>query len=737
MMVKKVKQGDAVAPDLFALQKTENIQAHKADKAFENGQKSVSPALTLNEAGRKHKKLSQAIAEHDKHYYQDDTPAVSDAEYDALRQELNALENAFPELKTAESVSQKVGAAPSEKFAKSSHAVPMLSLDNAFSEGDVCDFAQRVARFLNIPVDGIAFTAEPKIDGLSANLRYENGILVRGATRGDGQIGEDITRNLRTLKDIPEKLMGENIPDLIEIRGEVYMSHADFAALNERQSAAGKPLFANPRNAAAGSLRQLDASITASRPLHFFAYTWGKATTLPATTQSDMVKVFDAWGFKTNPLMALCASVAELLHYYKELELKRAALGYDIDGVVYKVNRLDLQERLGQVARAPRWAIAHKFAAEQAVTVLEAIDIQVGRTGVLTPVAKLKPINVGGVIVSNATLHNADEIMRKDVRVGDTVVVQRAGDVIPQVMRVVPDQPRGEVFEFPKNCPVCGSHVVREVNERTGGHDAASRCTGGLICSAQAVERLRHFVSRNAFDIEGLGKKQVAFFFTDPDLPVRNPVDIFTLARRDEQNFKKLKHKEGFGELSSRKLFQAIEERRTIALNRFIFALGIPHIGDVTAKILARHYGSFSALHAAAAEAQDVFSSAWGELISINGIGNIVGQAIVEFFAEEHNRDILRGLLAEVTPVFADDRQSDSPVTGKTVVFTGTLVRMTRDEAKAGAERLGAKVSSSVSAKTSYVIAGESAGSKLVKAQELNVAVLTEDEWLQLIGVEL
>jgi len=689
--------------------------------------------LSREEAVAELERLAGEIAEHDRRYYQEDAPSVSDAEYDGLRQRNAAIEAAFPDLVRPDSPSLRVGAAPSEKFAKVRHRVPMLSLDNAFDEADVEGFVERIRRFLKIDADTeVAFTAEPKIDGLSASLRYENGVLVQAATRGDGEEGEDITANIRTIGEIPHRLKGKGFGDVFEVRGEVYMSHADFEALNGRQEADGKPLFANPRNAAAGSLRQLDPRVTASRPLRFFAYAWGETDGLPAETQWGVYEAFGTWGLPTNPLMRRVGSVAEIMDFYRHVEESRASLGYDIDGVVYKVDRLDWQTRLGFVSRSPRWAIAHKFPAEKATTVLEDIEIQVGRTGALTPVAKLKPVTVGGVVVSNATLHNEDEIARKDVRIGDTVIVQRAGDVIPQILGAVMEKrPKDAVpYEFPTQCPVCGSHAVREINPRTGKEDVVRRCTGSLVCPAQAVEKLIHFVSRNAFDIEGLGAKQVTAFFEDG--LIRTPADIFTLKARDEQNLKKLKDREGWGSTSVRNLFEAIDERRNIDLNRFIFALGIRHIGETTAKLLARHYGTFEAFRAAVdAASEGSESEAFQDLLSIDGIGITVAEALVEFFAEPRNGEVIDALLEGVTPKEAEQPQGvESPVTGKTVVFTGSLERFTRDEAKAMAERLGAKVASSVSSKTDLVVAGPGAGSKLKKATELGIEVIDEDTWL-------
>ncbi len=692
--------------------------------------------LTADEAAVELERLAGAIAENDRLYYQEDQPRLSDADYDALRERNAAIEARFPELVRPDSPSLRVGAAPSEKFAKVRHKVPMLSLDNAFEEADVEGFVERIRSFLNLPADAeTLFTAEPKIDGLSIALRYENGLFVQGATRGDGEEGEDVTANIKTIHDIPKRLKGNGFGDVFEVRGEVYMSHADFEKLNERQEADGKPLFANPRNAAAGSLRQLDPAITASRPLKFFAYAWGETGALPADTQWGVYEAFREWGLPTNPLMRLVKSVPEIMNFYHGIEETRASLGYDIDGVVYKVDRLDWQLRLGFRSRSPRWAIAHKFPAEKAMTVLEDIEIQVGRTGALTPVAKLKPVTVGGVVVSNATLHNEDEIARKDVRIGDTVILQRAGDVIPQILGIVPEKrPKDAVpYEFPHKCPVCGSHAVREINPRTGKEDVVRRCTGSLICPAQAVEKLRHFVSRHAFDIEGLGEKQVTVFFED-DL-VKTPADIFTLEARDAQSLKKLKDREGWGSTSVRNLFAAINERRDIDLNRFIYALGIRHVGETNAKLLARHYGTFEAFRAgvkAAHHGPD--SEAYQDLLSIEGIGETVADALVEFFAEPRNEHQIDALLAEVTPKEAErPRASGSPVAGKTVVFTGSLERLTRNEAKAMAERYGAKVASSVSAKTDLVVAGPGAGSKLKKASELGIEVIDEDAWFDLV----
>ncbi|EEE45540.2 NAD-dependent DNA ligase LigA [Roseibium alexandrii] len=704
--------------------------------------------LTPEAAKAELERLASEIAEHDRRYHQEDAPTISDADYDALRRRNSAIEARFPDLILADGPSAQVGAAPASGFGKITHRVPMLSLDNAFSDDDVRDFVGRVRRFLKFdPLMGaLAVTAEPKIDGLSLSLRYEDGKLVYAATRGDGTTGENVTANAKTITDIPHTLAG-SVLDVVEVRGEVYMAHKDFEALNARMVANGGKVFANPRNAAAGSLRQLKSEITASRPLRFFAYAWGEMSTLPKDTQDGMVAQLAAWGFQINPLMKRCETVEELLAVYHGIEENRAQLDYDIDGVVYKVDRLDLQERLGFVSRSPRWAIAHKFPAEQAWTVLNDIEIQVGRTGALTPVAKLEPITVGGVVVSNATLHNEDYIKGigqdgepirggKDLRKGDAVKIQRAGDVIPQIVDVDLDKrlDGAEPYEFPTRCPRCNSHAVREENEKTGRKDAVRRCTGGLICPAQATEKLKHFVSRNAFDIEGFGDKQVDAFYQD-DL-VMTAADIFTLAERDKQSLTKLRNREGWGAVSAKNLFEAIDARREIDLHRFIFALGIRHVGEGNAKLLARAYGSWANFYKAMTEASDHGSEAWAELNDIDGIGHIVADALVEFFAENHNREQLDALLQEVTPTDAEKIDaSGSPVAGKTVVFTGSLERMTRDEAKAMAERFGAKVSGSVSKKTDLVVAGPGAGSKLKKASELEIEVISEDDWFDLVDV--
>ncbi len=681
-------------------------------------------------------RLRLTVEAHNERYYQKDAPTVSDADYDALRQRIVAIEEKFPDLVTSESPTQTVGAAPARGFAKVQHAVPMLSLGNAFSDEDVSEFVTRIRRFLKLAADMFpAIVAEPKIDGLSLSLRYEDGELVKAATRGDGFTGEDVTANARTMTEIPNTLKGKSIPAACEIRGEVYMLKTDFLALNTKQEEAGDTVFANPRNSAAGSLRQKDVSITASRPLKFFAYAWGEMSDYPSDTQHGMLDWLDKAGFTVNPLIDLCKDVDDILAFYKRIGEQRATLGYDIDGVVYKVDRLDWQERLGFAGRAPRWAIAHKFAAEQATTILEKIEIQVGRTGALTPVARLQPITVGGVVVQNATLHNADEIARKDVREGDTVVIQRAGDVIPQIVSVVLDKrPKAATpYEFPTTCPRCGSHVASEEGE------VVRRCTGGLICPAQAVEKLKHFVSRLAFDIDGLGDKQIQEFYDDGR--VMHPVDIFTLEKRDKRAEKKLADREGYGEVSVRNLFAAIDDRRRIELNRLIFALGIRHIGEGNAKLLARHYGSIDLFRAAMTDAaagqtdDGNASEAYQDLNDIDGVGEIVAEALVEFFAEPRNVTALNDLIDELDDVIpAAQVAASSPVAGKTVVFTGSLEKFTRDEAKARAERLGAKVAGSVSKKTDYVVAGPKAGSKLKDAEKHGVKIMSEEEWLKLIG---
>lgn len=678
--------------------------------------------LTPAQAASEHARLAVEVSEHNRLYYQDDAPRVSDAEYDALFRRLQDIEARFPELVTPESPTQQVGAEPTSGFAKVRHAVPMLSLANAFDDDDVIDFVARVRRFLNPPDDEpVVLVAEPKIDGLSVSLRYEYRTFVRGATRGDGAEGEDITANLRTIVDIPAELP-EDAPDILEVRGEVFMPKSEFAALNARQAAADDKVFANPRNAAAGSLRQLDPSITASRTLRLFSYAWGEISEEPFGTHWSFLERLRGWGFPVNPLVQHCDGVEEALAAYNKIAEARPTLDYDIDGVVYKINRLGWQARLGFVSRAPRWAIAHKFPAEQATTVLQGIDIQVGRTGALTPVARLEPVTVGGVVVSNATLHNEDEIARKDVRAGDTVVVQRAGDVIPQVVEVVLDKrpKKAKRYKFPDHCPVCNSEAVRADSE------AVRRCTGGLICPAQAVERLKHFVSRNAFDIEGLGAKHIVAFWEDG--LIKEPADIFGLTSEV------LAEREGWGEQSAANLVAAIADRQHIALDRFIYALGIRQVGQATARLLARTYTTLEAWRAAIAAAQDHESEAYQELIGIDGIGELVAADILSFLHEAHNQRVLDDLDAALDIVPFEQPASDSPIAGKTIVFTGTLDQMSRPEAKARAEALGAKVSGSVSKKTDLVVAGPGAGAKGRKAAELGVETIDEQTWLDLIG---
>lgn len=763
--------------------------------------------LSLADAEAELDRLAAELARHDALYHAEDAPEISDADYDALKRRALEIEARFPELTGETSPSQVVGAAISTQFAEVRHGMPMLSLDNAFSPEEVTDFEARIRRFLKLSADDhVAFVAEPKIDGLSASLRYENGVLVQGATRGDGKTGEDVTANLRTLADIPRTLSGSGWPDVIEVRGEVYAPNAGFDAFNAAAEAEGGRTYANPRNFAAGSLRQKDPSITAKRPLRFFAYAWGETSAPFADTQARALKALESWGFRVNPRSERVEDAQGLIGLYDGLQADRAGLGYDIDGVVYKVDRLDWQQRLGFVSRTPRWAIAHKFPAQQAQTVLEGIDIQVGRTGSLTPVARLHPVTVGGVVVRNATLHNEDEIARRDVRIGDTVILQRAGDVIPQILAVVPDKRPADAvpYVFPTHCPVCGSEAVRPEGE------VRRRCTGGLICDAQLVERLKHFVGRRAFDIEGLGEKQLIAFHERGWL--KEPADIFRLAR-DEEKLALLRAEDGYGETSVRNLVAGIDARRVISLDRLIFALGIREIGEQTSLLLARHFGSWSEFHAGALEAAagmpsadwtrlteghgvsartlSVLSAAqpsaadpwpeapidqklalafpgvaaparralaelasdWSgvvrlseiarsegpsprlsEIATIAGVGPVAARAIAEFFHEPHNREVVNALIAELRTVEDAERpETDTAVAGKTVVFTGALERFTRNEAKARAESLGAKVSGSVSKKTDYLVAGPGAGSKLAEAQKHGVQVLTEEEWLALI----
>ncbi|MDO5631451.1 MAG: NAD-dependent DNA ligase LigA [Paracoccus sp. (in: a-proteobacteria)] len=735
----------------------------------------MSTDLTAAEAAARIKDLTARIAQANEDYHRRDAPTISDADYDALKRELAALEVAFPDLKQDNSPSDQVGAAPAEGFGKVMHRQRMMSLENAFSDSDVADFATRIRSFLNLPADApLNFTAEPKIDGLSLSLRYEGGRLVQAATRGDGTVGENVTANARTIADIPETLL-PGAPDVLEVRGEVYMTHADFARLNDT----GPRTFANPRNAAAGSLRQIDPAITAARPLRFFAYAWGELSAPLADTQAGAVARLAEFGFQTNPLMQLCDGTDAMLAVWTGIEQQRATLGYDIDGVVYKVDDLSYQARLGFRSTTPRWALAHKFPAELAWTRLEAIDIQVGRTGALSPVARLQPVTVGGVVVSNATLHNEDYIAGRDntgapirdtdIRPGDWVQVYRAGDVIPKIAAVDQSQRTSSApYQFPDHCPACGSEAIREPG------DSVRRCTGGLACPAQAVEKLKHFVSRAAFDIEGLGAKQIEMFFADDTLPIREPADIFTLAARDKANLSRLKNRDGFGERSAEKLFAAIEERRAIPLTRLIFALGIRHVGEVAAATLARHFGDLPTLiaamdaaapaaerHIAAdeavaaeraqaaaqnrrariAETRDRIWSdpplpaaaraAWDDLTGIDGLGAVLAQSLVTAFHQPTERVVIDRLIAQlnVLPAEAPAAQ-DSPVAGQTIVFTGSLEKMTRAEAKARAEALGAKVAGSVSAKTDLVVAGPGAGSKAKKAEDLGIRIIDEDEWL-------
>ncbi|MEG2314007.1 NAD-dependent DNA ligase LigA [Brevundimonas sp.] len=765
-------------------------------------------SMSEDQAREELARLAAELSAHDNAYYGDDAPSISDAEYDALKQRALQIETRFPALTSSDTPSQKVGAPVSEQFAEVRHGVPMLSLDNAFDDSDVRDFVTRVHRFLNLPEsDPVAFVAEPKIDGLSASLRYENGVLVRGATRGDGKTGEDVTANLRTIADIPQQLSGSGWPDVIEIRGEVYSPTEAFDAFNANAAMLGGKTYANPRNFAAGSLRQKNPNITAQRPLNFFAYAWGEVSEPFTDTQAGALEKFREWGFKVNERSARVAGAQGLIDLYTQLGTDRATLGYDIDGIVYKVDRLDLQARLGFIARSPRWAIAHKFPAQQATTILEGIDIQVGRTGSLTPVARLHPVTVGGVVVRNATLHNEDEIARLDVRIGDTVTLQRAGDVIPQILGVVADKrPEGTVpYIFPTTCPVCGSEAVRE------GDEVKRRCTGGLICDAQIIERLKHFVSRRAFDIEGLGEKQLIAFHERGW--IKQPADIFRLAK-DEEKLSALRREDGYGDTSVNNLIAGINARRTISLDRFLFGLGVPDIGEQTSLILARHFGSWEALKAAAIEASKGIPTAdWYDLAAthaisprvmeqlattdvpanapwpdgamdmnlkqvfpalaaparrslvekavdwsgvvrlaqiarhqgpsemlnqiggVSGVGPVAAKALAQFVHEPHNLQVVEALEAELeTIVPMEQARTDTPVAGKTVVFTGSLEKFTRDEAKARAESLGAKVSGSVSKKTDYLVAGPGAGSKLKDAEKHGVQVLTEDEWLALIS---
>ncbi|UWQ12920.1 NAD-dependent DNA ligase LigA [Aliiroseovarius sp. M344] len=696
--------------------------------------------LTEDTARAELARLSEVLAAANQAYHTDDAPVITDAAYDAAKRRNTAIEARFPHLKRSDSATDQVGAPVSDGFGKITHDVRMLSLGNAFSDEDVTEFDGRIRSFLGIGAgEELAFTAEPKIDGLSLSIRYERGQLVHAATRGDGAVGENVTENARTIADIPDRL--EGAPDVLDVRGEVYMSHEDFAALNERQAERGGKTFANPRNAAAGSLRQLDAKITADRPLRFFAYAWGALSEPLATTQMGAVDRLGALGFQTNPLTQRFTDLTAMIAHYHAIETQRATLGYDIDGVVYKVDDLSLQGRLGFRSTTPRWAIAHKFPAERAWTRLEAIDIQVGRTGALSPVARLIPVTVGGVVVSNATLHNEDyiagrdnkgEVIRggKDIRVGDWVEVYRAGDVIPKISDVdlTKREAGTEPYDFPQTCPECGSDALREEG------DAVRRCSGGIICPAQAVEKLKHFVSRGAFDIEGLGSKQVEMFYHDEGLPIREPADIFTLAARDKNSLARLKNRDGWGEKSAENLFSAIEERRVIPLNKLIFALGIRHVGESAANLLARHYGDWPVFEEAVTAGQPD-TPEWDELVSIDGVGSVMAGSLVAAFSQDAERASIDRLVAELdVQAVAAPKTDGSPVAGKVVVFTGSLEKMTRAEAKARAEALGAKVSGSVSSKTDLLVAGPGAGSKAKKASDLGIETIDEDGWLELIG---
>lgn len=689
--------------------------------------------LTEEQAAAELKRIAEEMAKADYAYYHDDAPFISDAQYDALKRRNEQLEAKFPHLKVENGPSVRIGAAIRSEFGKIKHKIPMLSLGDIFSEEELMDFTASINRFLGYDTDNqITYTAEPKIDGLSFSARYEHGKFVKGATRGDGTTGEDITENLKVIKDLPLEINAENVPEVLEVRGEVYMSKTDFLQLNSQNEKDGKKVFANPRNAAAGSLRQLDANITKERKLSLFVYTWGDVSEIVWDSQSQFLQDVRDWGFKTNPYNRICHTTQDLIDYFEYLMKERADLPYDIDGIVYKVDSLSLQNRLGFLTRTPRWAIAHKFPAEQAFTKINNIRVQVGRTGALTPVADLEPVNVGGVIVSHATLHNEDEIKRKDVRIGDTVVIQRAGDVIPQVVSVVKEKrtPDSIEFEFPKVCPMCGAHAIKEEDE------AVRRCTGGLTCPAQAIERLKHFVSREAFDIEGLGSKIMEEFYNEGI--IRNPVDIFTLEKRNKKlrddlfaslddGSIYLENREGWGKKSVEKLFNAINERRHISLPRFIYALGIRQVGTATSRLIAKNYGSFKHFR------DDMVNGETEKLLAIDGIGEAMVKDIVEFFAEEHNIKTINELLQQVeVEDFIDDTNYDSPIANKTIVFTGTLEKMTRAEAKAKALSLGAKVAGSVSKNTDYVVMGADAGSKAVKAKELGVTILSEDEFLEL-----
>ncbi len=695
-------------------------------------------ALSEAQARGELARLAREIAAHDRLYHGEDAPAIADADYDALRRRNEAIEARFPALVRADSPSRRVGAAPAAGFAKVRHRQPMLSLGNAANEEEVAEFLKRVRRFLGLGEEAeVALAAEPKIDGISASLRYEDGVFTRGATRGDGAVGEDISANLKTIADIPRRLKGRGAPRILEVRGEVYLPHQDFAALNARQTAAGLAAFANPRNAAAGSLRQLDAAITAARPLRFFAHGVGEVSGSLGSSDMEMMARLEKFGFALIPGRRRCVSLSELLAYYREAEERRAALAFDIDGLVYKIDRLDWRARLGVVGRAPRWAVAHKFAPEQAQTILEAIEIQVGRTGALTPRARLRPVTVGGVVVRHATLHNEDEIVRKDVRPGDHVIVQRAGDVIPQIVGVAGAKRAGgsRPFRFPDRCPECGARAVREA-------EVVRRCQGGLSCGAQMVERLKHFVSRGGFDIEGLGSEQIEDYWGRG--MIRAPADIFTLAARYEaappavwRYTSGRKAQIGTLKESAAKLFRMIESRKAVALDRFLYALGVRHVGAQTAQMLARHYGGYEAFAAGMASlAADRSGEEAQALTAIDGLGGSVAGALADFFGEEGNAAAVAALLAAGVRPRAVAAASGGVLAGRSVVFTGTLAGMTRAEAKARAEALGARVSGSVSAKTDYVVAGEGGGSKLKQAQALGLTILDEAGWLGLVEEE-
>ena len=692
------------------------------------------------EARQEFERLTAVIRSANLAYYQNDAPTIADSDYDQLRLKLQALEQAFPALTSEASVTQQVGAPAAEGFQKIVHAEPMLSLANAFSIEDVRDFDHSLKRYLGLDRQAsLSYTAEPKIDGLSLSLRYENGDLIHAATRGDGAVGENVTQNALTIADIPHRVV--DAPSILEVRGEVYIAHSDFEQMNAQQIDGGLKPYANPRNAAAGSLRQLDPSITAQRPLRFFAYAWGELSQPLADTQMASLDRLSNLGFVTNPLTRLCESIEDIAQNYSDIEKNRASLGYDIDGVVYKVDLLDYQKRLGLRSTTPRWAIAHKLPAEKAWTVLETIDIQVGRTGALSPVARLRPVTVGGVVVSNATLHNEDYIRGldsngdairdgRDIRIGDHVQIYRAGDVIPKIADVDVSK-RGESaleYAFPYTCPECGSPAIRSPG------DAVRRCTGGLICPAQGVERLKHFVSRKAFDIEGLGAKQIEMFFHDDALFIKEPADIFTLRERDSQNLAKLKNRDGWGERSATNLFDAIDDKRRIGFARLLFGLGIRHVGEAAATLIAHHYGTWENLSDAMSAIGENHGQEWEDLLSIDGVGEVMAQSLAEAFGSENERGAIDRLVAHLNVEKAEKPQrSDSPVAGKTLVFTGSLEKMTRAEAKARAEQLGAKVAGSVSSKTDLLVAGPGAGSKAKKAADLGVEIIDEDGWLTMI----